>query len=211
MDSVVITIAGGSGSGKSTLVRRLFERLPDLVEVIELDWYYRDQRELSLVDRGKVNYDHPDAIEFELLRQHLQSLLTGRPIFAPQYDFANHSRSQTLLKHIRPRKIIVVEGIFALWSDLLNEIASIRIFIDTPAEIRFERRLRRDTIDRGRSRESVIRQWVETVEPMFNHYYDLSISRADLRISGESFDEQPLAELERRITELDIRAVENNH
>jgi uridine kinase len=189
MVEFLITIGGGSGSGKSTLASKLSSRLSQSAEIIELDWYYRDQSDLPLIQRERTNYDHPDAIELELLYEHIQLLRVGRVVMAPQYDFAQHNRSQSILRPVRPLKVVILEGIFALWSDKLNQLANLKIFVDTPSPMRLDRRLTRDVKERGRSPEPVRSQWVETVEPMFNSFCLSTAEQADLRVSGESIDD----------------------
>ena len=170
---LVIGIAGGTGSGKTTLMRRLVEQFGDVVSVLSHDNYYRRLDHLAFEDRCKVNYDEPKALETELMAQHLQQLRQGQAINCPVYDFSQHNRSeQTVL--IEPRQVIIVEGILIFENPQLRELMDIRIFVDTDADIRLCRRIKRDVNKRGRTMESVIEQYQTTVKPMHEKYVEPS-------------------------------------
>lgn len=166
----VITIAGCSGSGKTTLANRLAQRLADHNPLLlAVDAYYRDYGALSFTEREKLNFDHPDAIESELLIAHLRSLLAGNPIKVPLYDFKTHSRRADT-DTVHPSRIIIIEGIYALYWPEIRAVSQERIFVDTPLSICFERRLIRDQNERQRTEESITSQWQDTVEPMFRQH-----------------------------------------
>jgi uridine kinase len=168
----VIGVAGGSGSGKSTVTREVLASIgPDMVAVVMQDDYYLDQTHLSPEDRRKTNYDHPDAFDWPLMMQHVQALRRGESIEMPEYDFALHNRSSKTIT-VKPAPIIVIEGLFALYDADLRKMMSLKVFVDTAPDVRFIRRLQRDIAERGRSTESVITQYLETVRPMHKQFIE---------------------------------------
>ena len=174
MDNILVMgIAGGTGSGKTTLVKRIKEQFGDVVSVLSHDNYYRRLDHLDLEERRKVNYDEPKALETELMSQHLEQLRQGEAIDCPVYDFAEHNRSGEVLR-IEPRPVIIVEGILIFENKPLRDLMDIRIFVDTDADIRICRRIKRDVNKRGRSVESVIEQYQTTVKPMHEKYVEPS-------------------------------------
>ena len=178
--SVVIGVAGGSGSGKTTVSRRIRESVNVTnIAYLEHDNYYRDQSPLTPEQRVLTNYDHPDSLETELLVAHVRALQAGLPIDMPLYDFAIHSRS-TATRRIEPARIILVEGILIFAEKDLRELMDIRIFVDTDADIRFIRRLRRDMGERDRSLDSVVQQYMATVRPMHQEFVEPSKRYADV-------------------------------
>jgi uridine kinase len=179
---VIIGIAGGSGSGKSTLLARLVSELgPESVTVIDHDAYYRDLRHLSLAERTLVNFDHPDTLETDLLVEHLDDLLSGRHIEKPVYDFTQHTRSaQTVFLSARP--VIIVEGILVLNDDELVRRMDIKLFVDAEDDVRLARRIRRDMSERDRTIDSILKQYEETVRPMFIQFVEPSKRKADIII-----------------------------
>lgn len=179
----LVLIAGGSCSGKTTLADALTARAkPGTVTLICMDNYYRDQRHLSLDERKHGNYDHPDAIDSNLLIEHVTNLLAGHSIESPVYDFAMHTRSdETVL--VDPSPVIIVEGIFALWYEALLKLAGLRLYVAADDDLRLMRRLERDSM-RGRSIPDVLRQYRETVKPMHIKFVDPTKVRADLLIPG---------------------------
>lgn len=178
--SVVIGVAGGSGSGKTTVSRRIRESVNVTnIAYLEHDNYYRDQSHLTPEQRVLTNYDHPDSLETELLVAHVCALQAGLPIDMPLYDFAIHSRS-TATRRIEPARIILVEGILIFAEKDLRELMDIRIFVDTDADIRFIRRLRRDMGERDRSLDSVVQQYMATVRPMHQEFVEPSKRYADV-------------------------------
>ena len=176
---IVIGIAGGSGSGKTTLMKNLIARFQDNVTVLSHDNYYRPYDELSIEDRRKVNYDHPDAFDTDMMNEHLQRLKAGESMECPIYDYATYSRSEeTTLIH--PCKVILVEGILIFENKALCEQMDIKIFVDTDADVRLIRRIKRDVAKRGRSLESVLNQYLGTVKPMHEQFVEPSKKNADL-------------------------------
>jgi uridine kinase len=176
----VIGVAGGSGSGKTTVVRQIAESLgPEQVIVLEHDRYYRDGSHLPLEERAALNYDHPDSLETDLLVAHLHELRAGRPVELPLYDFASFVR-QTVRERAEPRRVIIVEGILIFTDAELRRLMDVKVFVDTDADTRFIRRLRRDITDRGRTVESVIEQYLGTVKPMHFDFVEPSKRYADI-------------------------------
>jgi uridine kinase len=178
----VLGIAGGSGSGKSTIARAILESLPKGAGVlIEQDHYYRAQSHLPLEERERVNYDHPDALELDLLCGHLDALRSGACIERPSYDFSIHDRAKEGLR-ILPAPVIVVEGILVLADDRLRARFDVKLFVDTDSDIRLMRRIRRDLEHRGRSFAHVRKQYYESVRPMHLAFVEPSKRFADLII-----------------------------
>lgn len=179
---VIIGIAGGTGSGKTTVARAIYDRVgSDRIEWISHDSYYRNFDALTAEERHKINFDHPDSLETELLVRHLDVLAKGSAVEVPVYDFTTHSRKSDTQK-VDPRKVIIVEGILVLAEAELRKRIDIKLFVDTPADIRFVRRLMRDIRMRGRSLESVVEQYVTTVRPMHEEFVEPSKRYADLII-----------------------------
>ena len=179
---VIIGIAGGTGSGKTTVARAIYDRVgPARIEWISHDSYYRNFDALPPEERAKINFDHPDSLESELLTRHLDVLCKGSSVDVPVYDFATHSR-KTETQRVEPRKVIIVEGILVLAEPDLRKRIDIKLFVDTPADIRFVRRLTRDIESRGRSLQSVVHQYMTTVRPMHEEFVEPSKRYADLII-----------------------------
>ncbi len=176
----VIGVAGGSGSGKSTVTREVLASIGlDMVAVVMQDDYYLDQTHMSPDTRRKTNYDHPQAFDWPLMVQHVQTLLNGGSIEMPVYDFAADNRSSKTIT-VKPAPVIVIEGLFALFDAELCKMMSLKIFVDTAADVRFIRRLQRDMTERGRSAESVINQYLETVRPMHKQFIEPTKRNADV-------------------------------
>ncbi|MBL7014017.1 MAG: uridine kinase [Candidatus Marinimicrobia bacterium] len=179
---ILIGIGGGTGSGKTSIAKQLFDKYGEgEVVVVEQDAYYRDLSSISLEERHKQNYDHPDATDIELYSHHVISLMKGNAVEIPIYDFATHLRSSES-KKIKPHHVIVVEGILALHFPVLRELMDIKIYVETPADIRFIRRLSRDIEERGRTAQSVINQYLKTVRPMHEQFVEPSKFYADIII-----------------------------
>ncbi|MFW6206213.1 MAG: uridine kinase [Gemmatimonadota bacterium] len=177
---VLIGVAGGSGSGKTTVVRRIVEAIgPEDVVVLHHDSYYRDGSHLSLEERARINYDHPDSLETELLIGHLESLRAGRPAEVPVYDFARHVREPEPVR-VDPRPVIILDGILILWDQRLRDLMDVKIFVDADADVRLGRRLRRDMEERGRSPASILTQYMATVRPMHLEFVEPSKRYADV-------------------------------
>jgi len=176
---LVIGIAGGSGSGKTTLMKRLVEQFGDDVSVLSHDNYYRRHDELTYEERCLINYDEPASLETDLMSHHLDLLRQGQAIDCPVYDYTVHNRSNETIR-IEPRKVIIVEGIMIFENEALRDLMDIRIFVDTDADIRLCRRIKRDVNKRGRSLESVLTQYQQTVKPMHEQYVEPSKKYANL-------------------------------
>lgn len=183
MKPYIIGIAGPSNSGKSELARQLVKHLPG-TSVVSLDSYYRELAGYTLEQRAHFNFDHPDALEWKLLHEQLLGLAYGEPIEEPVYDFATHSR-QPEHKHIEATEVIIVEGLFVFHWDALRAMIDLKVFVDASDEICFERRLRRDVAERGRTPESVREQYAKTVRPGREKYVMPTKALADLVVSGE--------------------------
>ena len=177
-------IAGGTGSGKTTAALRLVEAFPDQTLLLALDDYYRDLSDLGMEERGQVNFDHPDAIEWQLLRCHIDRLRAGESVIAPRYDFQTHTRMADG-RRVQAREVILLEGILALYDDTLTNIMDIRIYVDTDADVRILRRLQRDIQHRGRTVDSVVSQYLTSVKPMHEAFVAPFKAKADLVIPGD--------------------------
>lgn len=176
----VIGVAGGSGSGKSTVTREVLASIgPEMAAVVMQDDYYLDQTPLSPEERCKTNYDHPDAFDWPLMMRHVQALRRGEAIEMPVYDFSAHNRSSRTIM-VKPAPVIVIEGLFALYDPRLCKMMSLKVFVDTASDVRFIRRLQRDITERGRSTESVIQQYLETVRPMHKQFIEPTKRNADV-------------------------------
>ena len=176
---LVIGIAGGTGSGKSTLMEELVTRFRDEVTVLSHDNYYRRRDGISMEDRQKINYDEPAALETDLMARHLDQLRHGETVECPVYDFTQHNRSDKT-KVLVPKKVIIVEGILIFENKELRDLMDIRIFVDTDADVRLCRRIARDVNERGRTLESVLDQYQNTVKPMHEKYVEPSKKHADM-------------------------------
>jgi len=176
-----IGLAGGSGSGKTTIAEEVVDRLEGRVALLHHDAYYRHRAELSFAERTRVNYDHPDSLETELLVKHLETLRSGLVIDHPVYDFANHLRAEETLT-IEPAQVVLVEGILVFSDAALRAELDLKIFVDTDPDLRLARRLERDIAERGRSVESVINQYFATVRPMHIEFVEPSRRYADIII-----------------------------
>src|SRR6056297_552627 len=179
--SFVIGIAGGTGAGKTTVAREITSEVEDSVTRIPMDNYYQDLSHMDYEEREEVNYDHPSAFEWDLLRDHMDALLSGQTIEMPQYDFSIHNRKDKT-QTVEPTDVIVLEGIFALYDEDVNEMLDIRVFVETDADVRILRRIERDVVDRGRDLEGVIDQYLSTVKPMHEQFVAPTKKRADLII-----------------------------
>lgn len=177
---LIVGIAGGSGSGKSTISDSLIRALPGLV-LIEHDSYYRDRTDLDLAERSRLNYDHPDSLETELLIDHLDELAKDKPIEVPVYDYSIHLRSPEVMR-VDPAPVVLVEGILVLAEKELRDRLDLKIYVDTDPDLRLARRLRRDIEERGRTVDSVLSQYLGTVRPMHLEFVEPSKRYADLII-----------------------------
>lgn len=177
---VVIGVTGGSGSGKTSVSRAIFEQLGDhSILRIEEDSYYKSQDDKPMEQRVSVNYDHPDAFDTDLLIAQLTELLNYRPIDKPVYDYTIHTRSKEKV-HVEPKDVIILEGIMVLNDPRLRELMDIKIFVDTDDDIRIIRRIKRDMQERGRSLQSIIDQYMQTVKPMYHQFIEPTKRYADV-------------------------------
>ncbi len=193
MNSHLVGIAGGTASGKTTLTRRLLELASELDPgVVELDGYYRCQDSLPLEKRALVNYDHPDAFEFELLASHLEDLRSGKGVNVPVYDFALHTRNPNQIHRVKPSRVVFVEGILTLAIPILRPLFDTMIFVSAPDEVRLSRRIERDVRERGRTRQGVLDQWEATVQPMHLEYCSPSEEVAHLVVDGTDLSSKQL-------------------
>jgi uridine kinase len=185
---VTIAVAGGSGSGKTTVSNAILERVgSDHIAYIPHDAYYKDLSEVAPIDRTAINFDHPNALDTVLMREHIMQLQNEQPVNIPVYDFTRHERTaQTTL--VAPQPIILVEGILVLAEPTLRPLFDVKIFVDTDADIRLIRRLRRDIQERGRTAESVINQYLATVRPMHLEFVEPSKRYADVIIPEGGFN-----------------------
>lgn len=179
---MIIGICGGTGSGKTTIARRIIESVGrENVILIEQDSYYRNLADMPLDERHQANFDHPDSIDSEMLMNHLKRLKTGNSIEMPVYDFKSHTRSDST-EHLEPKPVVIVEGILIFSEPRILSLLDVRVFVDTPDDIRFIRRLQRDIRERGRTTESVIAQYYATVRPMHFEFVEPSKRNADIII-----------------------------
>ena len=179
MKRFVIGIAGGTGSGKTTVARKLNQAFKNDSVILSHDYYYKDISHLTFEERCLVNFDHPDSLDTELLVEHISKLKQGESIMHPTYDFSNHCRNDQW-KKVDSAKIIIVEGILIFTNKALCDLCDIKLFVDTDADVRFIRRLRRDTNKRGRSMESVVNQYLSTVKPMHEQFVEPYRRKADI-------------------------------
>ena len=189
MKTIVIGVAGGTGSGKTTVSHRILEQVgAENVAYVQHDSYYRDRSHLSPEERALVNFDHPDALETALFAEHVRSLIAGAIVQIPMYDFRTHTRRSRTMQLV-PRPVVLLEGILILADKDLRDLMDIRVFVDTDADTRFIRRLRRDIEERGRTMDSVIRQYEATVKPMHLEFVEPSKRYADVIIPEGGFNE----------------------
>ena len=181
MEVLTIGIAGGTGSGKTTITRRIVKEFGGDVSVIYHDNYYKAHDEMPYSERCKLNYDHPDAFDTELMIEHLKALKRGESVLCPVYDYTVHNRSDKTVE-ISPAKVLIVEGILIFADKQLRDEMDIKLFVDTDADVRILRRIVRDVRDRGRSLESVVNQYLNTVKPMHEQFVEPSKRCADVII-----------------------------
>ena len=182
---IIIAIAGGSASGKTTVVSEIKEALGEKVlVVIKHDDYYKYQSHLSLEERKLTNYDHPSSLENELLISQLKDLISGKPIKKPIYDFVIQTRSDKY-EIVEPKKVIILDGILVLEDERIRELADIKIFVECDEDLRLIRRIKRDMVERGRSFEHIIEQFLTSVKPMYHHFVSKTKRYADIIIPND--------------------------
>jgi uridine kinase len=205
MEPVIIGVAGGTGSGKTTVAREILRRAgTSRIAFIQHDAYYKDLADLPLPQRAMTNFDHPDALDNPLLVAHLQALKAGQPVEIPVYDFTTHTRTAQT-QPVEPQPVILLEGILIFADEALRRLMDVKIYVDTDADIRFIRRLERDIKERGRTTESVIRQYLSTVRPMHLEFVEPSKRHADVIIPEGGFNEVAMDMIASRIRSL-VRA-----
>ena len=182
-DCMLIGIAGGTGSGKSTFTNRIKKQFGDDVTVIYHDNYYRRRDDIPFEERKKINYDHPDALETDMLIEHIKQLKAGKSVVCPIYDFSVHNRSDKTVV-IKPSKVILVEGILVLQNPELCDLLDIKIFVEADADERILRRVLRDVEERGRDLRGIIDQYLTTVKPMHYRFVEPSKAKADIVINS---------------------------
>lgn len=195
MRTVLVGIGGGSGAGKTTLARHLSDHLPGAA-TLAFDAYYRDLAHLPVEERARTNFDHPDALDVDLFRAHLDHLRDGRPIDVPTYDFTTHTRAPASTR-VDPVEHVIVDGILLLAFPEIAARLDVRVYIDVPEQVRFERRLARDVSERGRRPDDVERQFHDTVRPMHDRYVEPSRRFADVVVRVGD----PYPEVSRRLAE----------
>ncbi len=200
----VIAIAGGTGSGKTTIARRIVEELPDHVTLLAHDAYYKDNRHLSYEERCRLNYDHPEAFDNPLFIQHLKDLKAGRAVERPVYNFATHLREDFTVR-LEPTPIVVVEGFMVLENADLRGLFDLKVFVDTDADVRILRRITRDMRERGRTLDSVIGQYLETVKPMHEAFVEPTKRYANVIIPEGAFNQAGFEVLMAQVRHLIMR------
>ena len=200
---LVVGIAGGSGSGKSTVARRLTEALQGAsVAFIDMDAYYRNFAHLAMDERRRINWDHPDAFDWELLLEQLRALAAGLPVEKPVYDFVTHTRAPATVP-LAPVDVIVIDGILLFTDERVRELCDVKVFVDADADVRVIRRIRRDTRVRGRSLEEILDQYLTTVQPMHLQFVEPSKRYADIIVPRGGHNqvaiEMLVAKIQRRL------------
>lgn len=197
-DILVIGIAGGTGSGKTTLTNQIVSSFQDHVTILKHDNYYKAHDDMTYEERSRLNYDHPNAFDTDLMIEHLKALKAGETIQCPVYDYKIHNRSKDTIT-IVPEKVIIVEGILIFENKELCEMMDIRVFVDTDADIRIIRRIKRDVLERARSLESVINQYIDTVKPMHEQYVEPSKKNANIIVPEGGYNKAAMDMLQNQI------------
>jgi uridine kinase len=199
---IIIGVAGGTGSGKTTVATAILARVgAEHVACIPHDAYYRDLSHLPPEERARINFDHPDALETEMLVEHVRALRAGRAVEVPVYDFTTHRRTQDT-RRVKPAPVILVEGILVFAEPQLRDLFDVKLYIDTDADVRFIRRLRRDVKERGRTIDSICEQYLTTVRPMHLEFVEPSKRYADVIIPEGGFNEIAIEMVAARISRL---------
>ena len=200
---IIVGISGGSGSGKSSISRNILHHYGyEKCAIIEVDSYYKDLKELSMKEREKTNFDHPDSIDFELMVNDLNDFIVGKNISVPIYDYKTHTRT-TESKSITSQNIIIIEGIFALFNQNLRNLMNFKVFVDTEDKIRLARRIKRDMKYRKRTYDSIIKQYNNNVRPMYDNYVKPLKNVCDLVITGGVKNTVAMDQLISKITDMD--------
>ena len=198
---IVIGIAGGTGCGKSTMIEKIRSEFMEQITILSHDFYYKEHSSLDYEERSKLNYDHPNSFDTDLMIEHIRQLKKGESIYRPVYDFTIHNRTdETVL--VQPSKVIIVEGILIFENKELLDLLDIKVFIDTDADVRIIRRILRDVSERGRTLESVITQYLTTVKLMHEQFVEPSKKNADIIIPEGGYNVVALQMLNERIKAL---------
>ena len=197
-DILVIGIAGGTGSGKTTLTNQIVSCFHDHVTILKHDNYYKAHDDMTYEERSRLNYDHPNAFDTDLMIEHLKALKAGKTVQCPVYDYKIHNRSKDTIT-IVPEKVIIVEGILIFENKKLCDMMDIRVFVDTDADIRIIRRIKRDVLERARSLESVINQYVDTVKPMHEQFVEPSKKNANIIVPEGGYNKAAMDMLQNQI------------
>lgn len=198
---IVIGIAGGTGSGKSTIIKKIKEQFNDAVTILSHDYYYKAHDDMTYEERTKLNYDHPDAFDTDLMVEHIKALKRGEFVERPSYDFSVHNRRKETVTVV-PSKVIIVEGILIFENVELLDMFDIKVFVDTDADVRIIRRILRDVKERGRTLESVINQYLTTVKLMHEQFVEPSKKNADIIIPEGGYNTVAIEMLNQRIRAL---------
>lgn len=200
---ILILVAGGTASGKTTVVNEIVSHFnSDEISVIYMDNYYKRRDDLPLEKRKKINYDHPDSYDLDLLKEDLRKIMQSESICTPVYDFTTHNRRASEHILIHPTKVLILEGILSLYDKDIRDLSDIQIFVESEADVRFIRRLRRDIAERGRSMDEVISQYLDTVKPMYDAYVAPTKRFADIIIPNDTKHDVALGILSAKIKEI---------
>ena len=197
-DAIIIGIAGGTGCGKSTMIRKIKEEFNDEICILSHDFYYKQHNDISFEERKKINYDHPDAFDTDIMIGHIRELARGNAIERPVYDFTIHNRVDETVR-VEPARVIVVEGILIFENKELRDLCDIKVFIDTDADVRIIRRILRDVNERGRTLDNIVEQYLTTVKPMHDEFVEPSKRYADIIVPEGGFNKVALEMLNERI------------
>lgn len=176
--------AGGTGAGKSTAAMRLAETFPNRILLLSLDDYYLDRSGIPFLERQQINFDHPDAIEWQMLSSHIEMLLAGMPVVVPRYNFQSHTRVRDG-RRAQPRDVLILEGNLAIYNALLSKMMDLRLYVEADADVRVLRRVQRDIQERARTLDSAVRQYLSSVKPMHETFVEPTKRKADLIIPGD--------------------------
>ncbi len=201
MKPIVIGIAGGTGSGKSTIVESIKKEIGDNIAILCHDYYYKSNDHLSYEERSKLNFDHPNSLETDMMIHHIRMLKENKAVDIPLYDFVNHTRSEKTLR-VEPKRVIIVEGILIFENKELVDELDIKVFVDTDADVRIIRRILRDVKERGRSLDSVVNQYLTTVKVMHEEFVEPSKRKADIIIPEGGYNLVALSMLINKIQTL---------
>ena len=197
-DAIIIGIAGGTGCGKSTMIRKIKEEFNDEISILSHDFYYKQHNDITFEERKKINYDHPNAFDTDIMIQHIKELAKGNPIERPVYDFTIHNRVDETVR-VEPARVIVVEGILIFENKELRDLCDIKVYIDTDADVRIIRRILRDVNERGRTLDNIVQQYLTTVKPMHDEFVEPSKRYADIIVPEGGFNKVALDMLKERI------------